>query len=159
MAEAPAGTATILFTDVVGSTQMRTRLGDAAADDLMRRHERILADLVTGEGGTVVKGLGDGIMATFGAAADAVLAATGSSARSTAPNRQAREDRRIEVRVGLSAGDVSWDDGDCHGTPVVTASPALRRGRRRSDPLRRPRARPRARSHRARVLASSASSS
>ena len=37
-------------------------------------------------------------------------------------NRQARDDRRIEVRVGISAGDVSWEDGDCHGTPVVTAA-------------------------------------
>ncbi|MDQ1481738.1 MAG: hypothetical protein QOI44_2599, partial [Actinomycetota bacterium] len=37
-------------------------------------------------------------------------------------NRQARDDRRIEVRVGISAGDVSWEDGDCHGTPVITAA-------------------------------------
>ena len=40
MAEAPAGTASVLFTDVVGSTALRTRIGDSAADDLMRRHER-----------------------------------------------------------------------------------------------------------------------
>ena len=81
VAEAPAGTATVLFTDVVGSTALRTRLGDAAADELMRRHEHVLADIVTEHSGSLVKGLGDGIMATFGGAADAVLAAIAIAAR------------------------------------------------------------------------------
>lgn len=122
MAEAPAGTATVLFTDVVGSTALRTRLGDAAADDLMRRHERGLAEIVSGQSGSLVKGLGDGIMATFGGAADAVLAAIAVQREVFRANRRASDDRRFEVRVGISAGDITWAEGDCHGTPVVTAS-------------------------------------
>jgi class 3 adenylate cyclase len=120
--EAPAGTATVLFTDVVGSTALRARLGDAAADDVMRRHEHVLADIVTGQGGSVVKGLGDGVMATFGGAADAVLAAIAIEREILRTNRRTSDERRFEVRIGISAGDITWADGDCHGTPVVTAS-------------------------------------
>ncbi len=122
MSQAGAGTATILYTDVVGSTEMRSRLGDAEADRLRRHHDDILATAVTKHSGTVVKGLGDGILAAFGATAEAVNAAHEIQREIDRSNRQAREDRRIEVRVGLSAGDVSWEDGDCHGTPVVTAA-------------------------------------
>jgi len=120
--EFASGTATILFTDVVGSTQMRAHLGDVEADRLRRRHDDIFRAAVGKRGGTVVKGLGDGILAAFGGAVEAVTAASEIQRDIDRVNRQSREDRRIEVRVGLSAGDVSWEAGDCHGTPVVTAA-------------------------------------
>ncbi len=122
MLEAGAGTATILYTDVVGSTQLRARLGDVEADLLQRRHDEILRSVVTRHDGSVVKSLGDGILAAFGATADAVTAASEIQQSIDKANRHAREDRRADVRVGISAGDVAWDDGDCHGTPVVTAA-------------------------------------
>ncbi|MDQ1466366.1 MAG: hypothetical protein QOH10_781, partial [Actinomycetota bacterium] len=117
-----AGTATILYTDIVGSTQMRARLGDVEADLVRRRHDELLGAAVSKQGGSVVKGLGDGILAAFGSTAEAVNAAHEIQRSIDRANRQARDDRRIEVRVGISAGDVSWEDGDCHGTPVVTAA-------------------------------------
>ena len=117
-----AGTATIMFTDLVGSTEMRTRLGDAAANEIHRTHDRLLGGAVDEHGGTLVKSLGDGILATFGAAADAVAAATTVQRAIERANRRVDDARRLAVRVGLSAGDVSWEDGDCHGTPVVTAA-------------------------------------
>jgi class 3 adenylate cyclase/tetratricopeptide (TPR) repeat protein len=119
---ASAGTATILFTDLVGSTELRSRLGDVAADQVRRAHDQILNTAVTDHGGTVVKGLGDGLMASFTAAADAVEAATDIQRGIERANRRADDSRRLAVRIGISAGDVSWEDGDCHGTPVVAAA-------------------------------------
>lgn len=57
-------TATVLFTDLVGSTELRSRLGERDADELRRSHDRLLIAAVTAHGGQVVKGVGDGIMAT-----------------------------------------------------------------------------------------------
>jgi class 3 adenylate cyclase len=85
-------TATVLFTDLVGSTALRSRIGEEAADELRVKHDALLEDAITAHRGTVVKHTGDGAMATFSAAVDAVAAATGRSrspiaAKSTAPAR------------------------------------------------------------------------
>ncbi len=57
--------AVVLFTDLVGSTELRGRLGEEAAEELRRRHDRLLTKAVEAHSGRVVKGLGDGIMATL----------------------------------------------------------------------------------------------
>ena len=120
--EPSAGTSTILFTDFVGSTELRSRLGDGAADQLRRSHDQLLAGAVAEHGGNLVKSLGDGILASFPSASDGVSASAGIQQAIDRANRRVDDARRLEVRIGLSAGDVSWEDGDCHGTPVVTAS-------------------------------------
>jgi len=122
VAGAASGTATILYTDLVGSTAMRSRIGDTAADDVRRRHDTLCGAIVERHDGRVVKGLGDGILAAFGGAAEAVAAAHDIQREITRASHQMPEDRRMEVRIGISAGDVVWEDGDCHGTPVVTAA-------------------------------------
>ena len=119
---ATQGTSTILFTDLVGSTELRSRLGDVAADELRRAHDQLLRGAVDEHGGTLVKSLGDGILAAFGTTADAVAAAATIQRAIDRANRRVDDARRLAVRVGLSAGDVSWEEGDCHGTPVVTAA-------------------------------------
>lgn len=117
-----ASTATVLFSDVVGSTEQRVALGDVRADALRRRHDEALTEVVDRHGGTVVKSLGDGLMATFVGASEGAAAAVDVHREIVRLNRQADDAERLAVRVGLSAGDVSWEDGDCHGTPVVTAA-------------------------------------
>jgi len=72
--------------------------------------------------GRVVKGLGDGVMATFAGAADAVAAAVAIQQGIDRLNRSGRAPVPLAVRVGLSAGDVSVEDDDVHGTPVIEAS-------------------------------------
>jgi class 3 adenylate cyclase len=116
------GTATVLFTDIVGSTELRVAAGDLIADELFVRFERLLGEIVAAHDGRVIKGLGDGIMATFSRSADGVLAAVGMQRATHREGRRAAEERRVQIRIGLSAGDVTWKDGDCHGTPVVTSS-------------------------------------
>ena len=72
---AARSTAIVLFTDLVGSTELRSRLGETAAEDLRRQHDALVTGAVEANSGTVVKNLGDGFMATFGGATDAVAAA------------------------------------------------------------------------------------
>jgi class 3 adenylate cyclase len=115
-------TTTVLFTDVVGSTELRGRLGDDAAEELRRVHDRLLAQAVESNGGRMVKGLGDGIMATFAGASDAVSAAVAIQQEIDRLVRSGKVAVPLAVRVGVSAGDVVIDEGDVHGTPVIEAS-------------------------------------
>jgi class 3 adenylate cyclase len=115
-------TATVLFTDLVGSTEVRGRLGEEAADELRRRHDQLLTQAVEANNGRVVKGLGDGIMATFGGASDGVAAAVAIQQGIDRLNRTGKAPAPLSVRVGLSAGDVTFEDDDVHGTPVIEAS-------------------------------------
>ncbi|HEV3364770.1 MAG TPA: AAA family ATPase, partial [Acidimicrobiia bacterium] len=112
----------VLFTDLVGSTELRGRLGEEAADELRRRHDRLLTEAVERHGGQVVKGLGDGIMSTFAGASDAVDAAVAIQQAVDRFNRSGTAPVPLSVRVGLSGGDVSFEDDDVHGTPVIEAS-------------------------------------
>jgi predicted ATPase/class 3 adenylate cyclase len=115
-------TTTVLFTDIVGSTELRGRLGDDAAEELRRVHDRLLAQAVESNGGRMVKGLGDGIMATFAGASDAVAAAVAIQQEIDRLVRSGKVAVPLAVRVGVSAGDVDIDEGDVHGTPVIEAS-------------------------------------
>ncbi|HEV8624907.1 MAG TPA: adenylate/guanylate cyclase domain-containing protein [Acidimicrobiia bacterium] len=115
-------TATVLFTDLVGSTELRGRLGEEAADELRRVHDRLLTEAVEHNGGRVLKGLGDGIMASFTGAADAVAAAVAVQQAVDRLNRSGKAASPLAVRVGLSAGDVTFEDDDVYGTPVIEAS-------------------------------------
>jgi len=116
VAERGTATATIVFTDIVDSAQIRARLGEGPAAELLRDHERELADVVTANRGRVIKVAGDGTMAAFDAVSDAIAAAVGMQQRSTASRSP------LVLRVGVAAGDVSWQDGDCFGLPVVAAA-------------------------------------
>lgn len=115
-------TATVLFTDVVGSTAVRAQLGEQVAEELRRQHDRLLSEAIEVNSGRVIKGLGDGVMATFTGASDALAAAVAIQRALDRRNRLANAPSRLEVRIGLSAGDVTFEDEDCHGTPVVEAA-------------------------------------
>jgi class 3 adenylate cyclase/tetratricopeptide (TPR) repeat protein len=114
------GTRSVLITDMVGSTALRSRLGDNAADRLRDEHERILRGAVEDRGGVVVKSTGDGIMAVFDAAFDAIACAV--SMQQAVELQARRTGLPVQIRIGISAGDVTWDADDYHGTPVVEAA-------------------------------------
>src|SRR4051812_46428848 len=119
-AQAATTTATILVTDIVGSTRLRVELGEARADALRRVHDRALSIAASEHRGRVVKGLGDGVLVLFEGAADAISAAI---AMQQAVRQHAVTDALdLAIRIGVSAGDVSLEDDDCFGTPVVEAS-------------------------------------
>lgn len=115
-------TATVLFCDLVGSTAQRTALGDDAADRLALVLDRLLRGAVTAWHGRVVKSTGDGLMAVFDAASDAVSCAIAIQQQTDLRNRSVPPEQHLLLRVGLSAGDVHYVANDCHGTPVVEAA-------------------------------------
>jgi class 3 adenylate cyclase/pimeloyl-ACP methyl ester carboxylesterase len=66
------GLVTVLFTDLVGHTEMMSRLGDDRGREVLREHERITRETLEANGGTEVKTMGDGFMASFGSVTKAV---------------------------------------------------------------------------------------
>ena len=119
-AESRIDTATVLFTDLVGSTALRSRIGEEAADQLRVKHDALISDAIVVNRGLVVKHTGDGVMATFSAAVDAVAAAVAIQQAVDGHNRRSA-DERMEVRVGISVGDVTFEGDDCFGLPVIEA--------------------------------------
>ena len=119
---ATSGLATVLFTDLVGSTRMRDRLGDDVADEIGVEHDRIIGDALASSGGRLVKNLGDGALAVFDSSVDAVVAAQRIQEGITLYNRQADDTRQIGVRIGINAGEVAKENGDVIGLPVAVAS-------------------------------------
>ena len=111
---------TVLFTDMVGSTALATSLAPDAADEFRREHFSILRQAVAEAGGTEVKNLGDGLMVVFGSASAALSCAVAMQQGVERDNR-ARE-RTVGLRVGLSVGDVSREDDDYFGEPVIEAA-------------------------------------
>ncbi|TMK84628.1 MAG: adenylate/guanylate cyclase domain-containing protein, partial [Actinobacteria bacterium] len=116
----PGAVVTLLFTDIVGSTELLSRLGDDAFEGVRRLHFRTLGEVVKAAGGSEVKKLGDGLMAAFGSSVDAVGCATAIQGAVARQNLAAGEGR-VEVRVGLHVGEPIRDEEDYYGTPVVVA--------------------------------------
>ncbi len=116
-----AGLVTILFTDLVGSTALSQELGDHVADDVRREHFEVLRQAVSRTGGTEVKTIGDALMVSYPAAADAVAGAVAMQQGVARHNRRGAGPR-LEMRIGISAGDATFEDGDWFGTPVVEAA-------------------------------------
>jgi len=113
-------TVTVLFTDLVGSTELASRLGHDTYEVLRREHFASLRTAAATHGGAEVKSTGDGLMFWFSSPADAVGCAV---AMQQATDVQARSRTLpLRVRIGMSIGEVSREDGDLYGASVVEAS-------------------------------------
>lgn len=114
----PTGTVTFLFTDIEGSTRRWEQDRELMAHSL-ERHDEILESAVRQHRGLVVKHLGDGLLAVFESAADAVQAAVvGQRGLAAEPWRA----EPIRVRIGLHSGEAVMVPGDYLGPTVNRAS-------------------------------------
>lgn len=104
-------TVTVLFTDLVGSTELMAAVGEQRADELRREHFAGLRAAVAAHDGREVKSLGDGLMVVFESAGAALACA-----------REMQQTVISGLRVGVSAGETEVDDGDYFGLPVVEAA-------------------------------------
>ena len=112
--------ATILFTDVVGSTELSQRLSPDVAEEVRRGHFSILRQAIAEAGGTEVKNLGDGLMVVFASASAALGCGVAMQQGVERDNR--RRENSVGLRVGLSGGEVSKEENDYFGDPVVQAA-------------------------------------
>lgn len=121
----------VLFADLRGSTALFESLGNARATSLVTQRIDEVAGCVTAHQGTVVKTLGDGLMAVFGAAADAFGCARrmqdtlGSGAAGSPAGRGAALPRSLRLQVALASGEVVEMGGDCYGDAVNVAARLL----------------------------------
>ena len=81
-------TVTILFTDIVGSTELSSALAPEAADELRQTHFALLRTAVTTTGGQEVKNLGDGLMVAFTSLSLALACAVAMQQASAAGRRR-----------------------------------------------------------------------
>jgi class 3 adenylate cyclase/tetratricopeptide (TPR) repeat protein len=116
-APARAATTTILFTDLVDSSDLLQRAGDEDAQRIFQAHHKLLRDAVAAHGGHEVKWLGDGLMVAFPSAADAVRCAIAMQRAAQRPVAG----ERLQIRAGLNVGETLRDETDYFGTPVVVA--------------------------------------
>jgi class 3 adenylate cyclase len=110
----------IMFTDIVGSTEMTTRLGDRLSTELVRAHDSIVRRCLAAFDGREVKHTGDGIMASFPDSTRGVDCAMRVQREFEKYNREGSEP--IHVRIGLDSGEPVEDSNDLFGTTVQLAA-------------------------------------
>ena len=111
----------IMFTDLKDSTRMTTLYGDAKALHLVHIHNALTRAALHRLRGREVKHTGDGIMASFASAPDAVECAIAIQ-KSFAAYNQENPDAPLYVRIGLSAGEPNEEHGDRFGNAVQLAA-------------------------------------
>jgi DNA-binding SARP family transcriptional activator/WD40 repeat protein/KaiC/GvpD/RAD55 family RecA-like ATPase len=109
----------VVVNDIVGSTALRTRMGEVAFTKLREAHDTLAADVVEACGGRVVRFTGDGLLTAFGSASQALEYA---SKLLPGVERLGDGDGRLVVRAGIALGDAIDVAGDLDGPALVEAS-------------------------------------
>lgn len=108
---------TFLFTDIVGSTAMTQRLGNAGAQKAVRAHNDAVRGAIQQFNGHEVKHTGDGVMATF-PDGPAAVAASIQMLQSVVAHNQASPDVQVEIRIGVNTGEAVEEENDYFGQAV-----------------------------------------
>ena len=112
----------VLFADVVGSTRLFEIMGDLRARDMVTACVDVMRQATEHHNGTVIKTIGDEVMATFPSADDALNAA-GQMQREIAANRDLKvEGQPVSIRIGCHFGPVVLEAKDVFGASVHTAN-------------------------------------
>jgi len=119
--ELPEGTVTVLFTDVVGSTELTNRLGDEPAREVLGAADALVREQVERHRGREVKGTGDGLMIAFTSARRAIACAIDIQ-RAFAEQRRREASRAVDVRIGANTGEVVREEEDLFGATVNAAA-------------------------------------
>jgi class 3 adenylate cyclase len=112
--------ASILITDLVGSTGLESRVGPARADELRREHFDVLGGAIDACEGREIKNTGDGVMVAFGSPSGAVEC--GVQMQQLMERRNRSTDEQLHLRIGMSTGEATVEDGDYFGMPSIEAA-------------------------------------
>ncbi|HEX2226560.1 MAG TPA: adenylate/guanylate cyclase domain-containing protein, partial [Candidatus Binatia bacterium] len=112
--------ATVMFTDIEGSTSLTQRLGDEGAHRLLREHNETVRRALDSYNGKEIKHTGDGIMASFFSASRAVGCALYIQ-QSFAKRNDVNPEDAARIRIGLNAGEPIAEGNDLFGTAVQLA--------------------------------------
>jgi class 3 adenylate cyclase len=112
----PSGMTAILFADIVDSTALTETMGDGAFREKARELDTVLRVVITQNGGTPIEGklLGDGVLATFASARQAIEAALACGAAGASAG--------LPLHLGLHAGDVIREENNVFGGAVNIAA-------------------------------------
>jgi class 3 adenylate cyclase len=111
---------TILFTDIVRSTNLTQRLGDARAMEVLRAHDAIVRRAIQRHGGTEVKHTGDGLMAAFPSVTGAIRGAM--EIQQGLGELPVEGGEAVRVRIGMAAGEPVTERNDLFGATVQLAA-------------------------------------
>ncbi len=112
----------ILFADVVGSTQLYEQLGDVKARQMVGRCLDIMREATEVNDGTVIKTMGDEVMATFPTADAAMNAAKRMQEKISTDPELAHDNGHVAIRIGCHFGPVVQEQRDIFGSAVHTAN-------------------------------------
>ncbi|HEV2140650.1 MAG TPA: ATPase, T2SS/T4P/T4SS family, partial [Candidatus Dormibacteraeota bacterium] len=115
------GTVTIMFTDVEGSTQMLSSRGFTLSHEIMKAYESIMEEKINEHAGRRIKGLGDGVMVSFGSTRHAVECAM-EIQRAISEYSKQNPERKLKIRIGINTGEVVEEAGDIFGAAVNVAA-------------------------------------
>ncbi len=113
---------TLLFTDIVGSTEIFETAGDIAGRQMIQTHNDLLFPLIESHGGRIIKTIGDSIMASFEDPGQACTCAVRMQETLREYNRGRAGQERIRVRMGLHHGQAVMEERDLFGDMVNTAA-------------------------------------
>jgi pilus assembly protein CpaF len=115
------GTVTIMFTDMEGSTNLLSTRGFTESHEIMKAYETIIDEQVAEHAGRRIKGLGDGLMVSFGSSRHGVECALDIQSAIAEYSNQNPE-RKIRIRIGINTGEVVEEAGDIFGAAVNVAA-------------------------------------
>ena len=113
---------TILFSDICGYTKHMDTRGDISGRALLQRHNDVVLPVIEKNEGTLIKTIGDAVMASFPNALDAVKASMGVQQGLEAHNRKVDSADQIRVKIGINTGEALVDEVDVYGDVVNVAS-------------------------------------
>jgi len=112
----------ILFSDISGYTQHMDTRGDISGRAMLQRHNDVVLPVIQTHQGTVIKTIGDAVMASFPTATAAVKAGMGVQQGLSGHNQQVDRADAIHVKIGINMGEALVDDVDVYGDVVNVAS-------------------------------------